>query len=283
MNWVGENCTILVSSCDKYEDAWLPFFKILKEQWPDRPYPIVLNTESKSFSYEGMEIKTFNLYNFGKNIPWGKRLIDTLKKIDTKYILFLLEDFYPLEKVKQERISECINWMEEDSNIAVFSFYRTKGNNIRDNKYPHFEKRPQIGEYRLNCQPAIWRKDRLLNFIKPHESPWDWEIWGSIRSKRYKDSFYSAIDGEPYIFTHSIVKYGLRRGRWLKETKNLFGKYEIEVDFSRRGFYENPEKTTEELTRISKATPFSKKVLRRIKHKIWKGKENVRHWRSLYT
>ena len=27
--------TILVNSCDKYEDAWEPFFKLFSIQWPN--------------------------------------------------------------------------------------------------------------------------------------------------------------------------------------------------------------------------------------------------------
>ncbi len=231
------NCTIVVSSCDSYEDTWYPFFKIMDNQWKDRSYPIVLNTESKSFDYGDMNIKTFNFYKPGKKVPWGKRLIRTLKAIDTEYILFMLDDFFLLEPVDQKRIEQCIEWMDQDKEIAVFSFWRTHQPNIKDGKYPHFEKRPQNGEYRLNCQAAVWRREKLISYIRPHEDPWQWEILGSQRSSRYPEKFYSAIENEPLIMVYDWFSGGgVHRGKWTKGVVDLFKKYNIECNFSKRGF-----------------------------------------------
>ena len=48
---MDNSVTILVSSCDLYEDAWYPFFKLLKIQWPEcEQYRIVLNTETKTYN-----------------------------------------------------------------------------------------------------------------------------------------------------------------------------------------------------------------------------------------
>jgi hypothetical protein len=54
-------CTIIVNSCDAYDDTWYPFFKLLKKYWPNCKFPIVLNTETKKFEYEGLDIKVINL------------------------------------------------------------------------------------------------------------------------------------------------------------------------------------------------------------------------------
>ena len=43
-----KECSILVTSCDKYEDAWKPFFSLLNIMWPTCPYRIYLNTETKN-------------------------------------------------------------------------------------------------------------------------------------------------------------------------------------------------------------------------------------------
>jgi len=54
-----DNCTMLVSSYDGGEDLWDGFFTSVKHQWKNFDMPIVLNTESKTYSYEGFDIKTF--------------------------------------------------------------------------------------------------------------------------------------------------------------------------------------------------------------------------------
>lgn len=215
------------------------FFRILKANWDNIPYPIVLNTESKNFMYDDLDIKCFQLYQANEKVPWGKRLIDTLSKIESEYILFMLDDFFLLDKVDDIRLNQCMEWMDNNHNIAVFSFLDTPGENIQDNKYPNFEKRPQNGEYRLNCQAAIWRREKLISYIRPHESPWDWEIYGSIRSSRYKEDFYSLIENSKPIISYKFKEYGVIRGKWAPKTTELFDAYDIEIDFSQRGFYEN--------------------------------------------
>lgn len=234
---MADRCTLLVNSCDAYEDLWVPFFTILTHRWKELPYPIVLNTESKSFSFPNLDIRTFQLYDEKDRVPWGARFIKTLQHIDTEYVLCMLDDFFLLEDVEQARIDECMRWMDADHNIAVFSFWRTRQPNIRDNRYPHFEKRPQNGKYRFNCQAALWRRDKLLQYIRPHESPWEWEIYGSIRSRRYKESFYSAIEGEPYVFVYDWFAGGaVHRGKWTRGVSGLLNNYNIKIDYSTRGF-----------------------------------------------
>ena len=53
---LANDVTILVNSCDKYEDAWEPFFKLFSIQWPECPYKIILNTESKNFSCDYLSV-----------------------------------------------------------------------------------------------------------------------------------------------------------------------------------------------------------------------------------
>lgn len=43
--------TMMVSSTDSYEDCWNPYFLLMQKFWPDCPYPVVLNTEEKSYAY----------------------------------------------------------------------------------------------------------------------------------------------------------------------------------------------------------------------------------------
>ena len=69
----NQDLTIIVCSCDAYEDLWYPYFEIFKNQWPDCKYPIILNTESKTYSHDGLNIKCLNLYTEEnkKNIAWS--------------------------------------------------------------------------------------------------------------------------------------------------------------------------------------------------------------------
>lgn len=77
--------TILVSSCDKYEDAWEPFFRLLNIQWPDCPYNIVLSTETKNYDCDFLNVETINS---SPKLSWSSRLKNVLTQISTEYVLF---------------------------------------------------------------------------------------------------------------------------------------------------------------------------------------------------
>ena len=49
--------TMLVNSCDAYEDLWQPFFTLLKRYFAPLDMRILLNTESKDFRFEGLNIE----------------------------------------------------------------------------------------------------------------------------------------------------------------------------------------------------------------------------------
>jgi hypothetical protein len=214
-------CTVFVSSCDAYSDTWDIFFKLFRMHWEDCPYPIVLSTESKYFQVDGLNIQCFQLFSQSQKVSWSELTKSVLDKIESEYIILLLDDFFLESKVIQSKIDECINWMDENKNIATFSFMPAPQPNIPSVKYKGYELRGPKAGYRLNCQAAIWRRELLMKYLRLHESAWQFEIWGSIRSRRYKEEFYSLCEGELYAFNYA---YGnpIIKGKWCrKEVEKL--------------------------------------------------------------
>ena len=95
-------CSILVTSCDAYDDAWEPFFTLLKIMWPECKLPIYLNTESKSFDFDDWNITALHpqaLFDKkGQPISWSRRLTDAVRQIESDYILFFLLFSYVMER-----------------------------------------------------------------------------------------------------------------------------------------------------------------------------------------
>ena len=240
----NRNCTVVVSSCDKCSDLWYPFFLLFQKAWPENEFPIVLNTESKTYQHQGMNIETFCLYKENENVPWGKRLKETLKKIDTEYIILLLDDFFLRDRVNHNQIQQCIEWMEQDKSISSFCFMESNSKNIQDCRYNGFERRPLFGDYKFNCQATVWRRKRLIGYLRNNEDPWQWERFGNWRSYRYLlHKFYALAAGQEYVFPyiHKINGWAwgglaIYRGKWyLPCVEKLFTENEIYVDFTIRG------------------------------------------------
>ena len=69
-----DDITILVNSCDLYEDAWYPFFKLLQIQWKDCPYDVVLHTETKVYDCDFMDVRTICT---GKEMLFYRLIVST--------------------------------------------------------------------------------------------------------------------------------------------------------------------------------------------------------------
>lgn len=230
-----EDITLVVSSCDKYSDLWDPFFILLKKYW-DPKMPIVLVTESKKYSFEGLDVRTLDLYPEGMIPTWSELQMKALERINTEFVLFVLDDFFLEAPVQEEKIEECIRWMKDDPQIACFNFTQVMPGTNLPCGYPGFEQRPQKGEYRLNCQIAVWRRETLLKDMRPHENPWIFETLGSKRSYRYKDQkFYSALP-DNHTFTYDNPGGGaLNHGKWNQRAVELIERENLPVDVSIRG------------------------------------------------
>lgn len=239
-----EDITVLVNSCDSYEDIWNPFFKLFKIYWPNCPYRIILNTESKTMKVDGLNVECFRFYpDRGGRIPYGKRMLRHLKEIETKYTLVLIDDFFLNDYVDDGEIRKCQKWMDENENIALFSF-ATNGDvhNRKSQRYEGYEKRPHVGEYKVNFQAALWRTSALIDSWRSHEDPWTWEIYATFRSFFSDTEYYSRCKD-----TRNPINYGAKYGEawnivaglWCVESVDgNFKKNGIEIDYKKRGILE---------------------------------------------
>ncbi|MGI6756827.1 MAG: hypothetical protein ACOX32_02795 [Bacteroidaceae bacterium] len=235
----NKNCSFLLSTYDGGEDLWEGFFKALSVQWPEMDMKVYINTETKNFQYPGFDIQVCN-QKTKEELPWATRLINTLKCIDTEYVLFFLEDFWLAERVDDDFFRRTMQWMKENPDVANFSFYPClPGTNIDDGRFERFELRPQKCKYKYNCQVGLWRTKELISFFKPDESPWEWECFGSMRAGKNKQKFYSLKEDAPLVFSYGDNLKGciIHRGKWVKdEVLPLAEKYGLEIDYSKRGF-----------------------------------------------
>ena len=250
---MSSRATILVYSCDSYEDAWGPLFTLMDKYWPDCQYEILLNTETKKHevAYKNLKVKTLSLYKPGEKVPYGKRAIDHIKAIETDYVITLMDDFFIRSEVDTATLEQIMDWMDKDPKIASFCLvHHDDPHSCRyrrwEEGYKNFSLRPRYCNHNYDMQACVWRKDALLKSWRPFESPWEWESASNIRS--FDDGYkYYDLD-ETAKFPIDYIDYkkhewsGIRKGKWVKETVyNLFEENGIEVDYSKRGFFD-PEK-----------------------------------------
>lgn len=238
-------CSMLVTSCDSYEDAWEPFFQLLHIMWPDLSLPLYLNTETKEYHNSSINVQVLHPINIndekGRPISWSRRLKEVLNQIDSKYILFFLEDFFLMSPVRSDMVEKSIDYMEKNNDVVMIDYFREPHDDcvVMD----EFSYTSRDFDYGLNAMSALWRKDFLLSILRD-ENPWDFEFNATRRWWRtdykvltHREEFSPIFDYK----TKTKFGYGIFQGKWLRKNPELFAKYGIEVDFEKRGFIDPPD------------------------------------------
>lgn len=241
--------SILVNTCDKFEDCWDPFFKLFSKYWPDYKGKIYLNTEYKDYSFKGLNIialKVCEGISDTKRLTWSECLKIALSKINEETILYLQEDYFFKDFVKDEIVNSFAGLINLNSDIDCI--HLTDQAVIPDAPSDKYHKLWRVAykqRYRISCQAALWRKSILSGYLLEHESAWQFEEFGSKRGAIFKHNFY-VVDSKwiqlnkfeiiPYIFT------GIVQGRWFEEVVPLFQSNEISIDYNIRGYVKNAPK-----------------------------------------
>ena len=243
--------SILINTCDSYSDVWPPFFRILEKTWPEaQNYNIYLNTERKDYKDSFFNITILNQLDQAKEIPWGKRLLQALDRIDSDYILFLLEDFFFEEPVLDSEIKKCLKYLDENKDITVFGLTCQQEctdpqwcEANKDERYPGFVIRKKKAGFKFNAGPSIWRKSALKSLTFSSDTPWGWEFFGNIRTWFSKDIIYGRAYDAPVIFKYDIIHGGaVHRGRWTATSvRAAIEKYKLDLDLSKRGVEEEKD------------------------------------------
>ena len=80
--------TLLVPSCDRYADVWRPFFALLRRNWPDCPFRVVLGTNHRVCDEPGVET-----LRIGDDRDWTAGVRAMLDQTASDTVLVMLEDY----------------------------------------------------------------------------------------------------------------------------------------------------------------------------------------------
>ena len=236
--------TLLLCSCDAYEDCWDPFFTLLERYWPEaKNHPIIVNTESKTFAKEGWDIQCFHLYKEHSRVSYGTRMIAHLKRVKTSLVLVMLDDFFLRSPVDQKRLDACVESMKQCEDITCFNFASVEQQGFVCKAHPGFQELYPIADYRLNMQAALWRTAELRSYWKPGASPWTLESLANRKTECTPKKFYFLMENAPLIFDYGRkpgLTWGVVRGQWCRsDIEPLFQKEGIQVDCRKRGWFDS--------------------------------------------
>ena len=232
----NKELTILVVSYDGYSDMWNDFFACKKKNWPDCPFETVLSNNEKSFVFDNVRV-----INCGKNAQWSTRTRMALETIGTKYVCFLLEDFFISQKVDTSVIKDVLTTMDSNN----LRYYKLMS--LSKITTPYFDK--QKGEriisanlkYGVSLLAAIWDREYFLKIIgKEDYNPWRFEIERNLEAETAGfDTSLCGIYNEKNILKicHMVVQ-----GKYLPSAVKKMKSLGFEINTKERGchslFYE---------------------------------------------
>jgi hypothetical protein len=238
---IDNQLTVFVNTSDNFEDCWNPFFKLFSIYWPNCPFLIVLNTETKDYSYPGLNIRCTKVSDGEhKRLGWSECLMRALDSIQTPYILYLQEDYFLDAPVNERIFFKLLDEMKRTNLDVVQLFESSKLTQSKTIESKLILELSSKAKWRLSLQAGIWKKSFLRSHVRVHESPWQLESYGSFRTRLMRQRIHCVNEGllgvGSKVFPYEPT--GVVAGKWVREiVEPLFLRHAINVDFSVRGFH----------------------------------------------
>lgn len=216
----GRSFAILVPSCDRYSDLWEGFVSTLRARW----HPVAADIFVVS-NFKPCEVPGTTAICVGEDVTWSANLLKVLHQIPHDYVLMFLEDLFLKSDIDSVRVQTLINRCI-DNGWDYLRLNPTPGPAapVTDGVGPV----PPGDFYRTSTVLSLWRRSALLSVLRPDESAWDFEVYGSARTDHLKAWYACSEWNLPF---HNLVikgKIDKRAYRQLQQdgtapvTKRLF-------------------------------------------------------------
>ena len=245
------DCSILVLSSDAYQ----PILKIWdfyhKKNWKC-PYNVFTISNNQNF-------KSKNVTCVVTKVQWDENathfkpmVLEGLKKISTKYVLFMVEDQIIVKPVKTHNFYHALHFMERNdiTKVRCISMPEPDLPLLGVSEGPinsiNFGAISKNNEYRNSLQAAIWNKDRFIELLKSKKgdfSGWVLETDEDLREYSKKWNYVACRQGKggtlltreegqtdsPLLQYVELVRWGKFDRIYIDYFKNMFAKDNIDI------------------------------------------------------
>ena len=192
-----KDLAILILSCDRYSELWKPFFLNFRLKWAECSYPIYLLANHKTFDAD--KVRTINV---GDDADWSSNLIRAIDYIEEDYILTIFDDLF---------IKNDINDKEFDEIFCDFKKYAMNYLSLSPDTRTqwNFGGKPYYlipaGDfYRSSAVFTLWKKEVLCALLEKGENAWQFEFYGTDRTKQYNNWF--ALNKKFFYYDNLLIK-----------------------------------------------------------------------------
>lgn len=201
------NVSILIGTCDSYLEFVPNCVKLVDKYFEPLVDKVIIGEKIRQ-EYDGYK------FIITDKTEWGYRILKGLSEIKTKYVFFMLEDYYLSQQLTTEYISYLIQFMDRRNAKKVMlscvpDFAQYKYSNTIDT----IKQMSSESNWLASIQPAIWNTEHLKQIMKPTYSPWDFEITAS-ELLRFKENNHYVVKVDEPIYFNFVRKGGVKSQGW---------------------------------------------------------------------
>ena len=211
-----DNITLLVLSCDNFSDLWEGHLKMYNTNWPERNFETYLVTDKQT----DKRFPEIGIIAIDDKPEWTDRLKAALAFVKTDYVFITLDDYFLIEKINKERVSQVINYAVQNQYDYIRFFKRpvpATSNPIGD-LTGLFNIDKSI-EYSVNLYPGLWKKEFLNYTLESSSNAWKYEI--SLTDYAINYNARCLVNTEDDFVILDVV----RKGKLLRSANRYFQKH----------------------------------------------------------
>lgn len=225
---------IVIGTYDPYWRAWEPMCHGLEKYWPEHPKPVEWITSKK-------QAPCGITHAVGHENDWSARMKAGLKKVAAHTLLWLTEDNWLTAPVHNEIINRYASYINkrELRHIRLYPGWEhdePDGGGMFDESLARFSLR---SPYRASLKPGLWNRWTFYHLLREGETPWEFEQFGSKRSREYANQFCAIKDWNCFYYVTKTnpdglwVKSPVFKGHWTVAAKKYKEKEKLDIDLSK--------------------------------------------------
>jgi hypothetical protein len=161
---MNSNICILIYTHSEYGFLWDILLDLINK-YVDKSIQIIWLTNDNTEEILKNKIpKEYIYYSYSDSLIWTKRVWNCIKELKYEYILFLHDDWIPIESVSSKILNDMVNFMNKQSCDFLLSYSHISVTSVQEGIYSGIKDYYFYRESSHIFQPAIWKTQTFIDF-----------------------------------------------------------------------------------------------------------------------
>lgn len=216
----NKDYSVIISTCDKFSDLWDANVAFLEKNWGDRGVDTYFVTDKPT----DREYENVKIISAGEGTEITERIRAALCVIKTKYIVFLLDDYFLIDPINTGKIDGYISLMEKENldYLRLYTFLNAKYFKEKIGNCDDVFRITTDARYNINLYPCVFSREFLAATAEGEtKNAWQYEVALTKAADRYGAK--CALVNPDALNMLDVV----RKGRIIRKAKRYLDRYDL--------------------------------------------------------